>query len=88
MHPLSETACFSFWFVFVQIPRERVAEIMRYVKNQVNELNIREGRWLTGVGIVCYAFGCLLIIMRFALGPIFMDPPSRRDLSSRKKLFE
>lgn len=81
-------AAFRFATSSFQIPREKVAEISRYVKNQVNELDIREGRWLTGVGIVCYAFGGLLIIMRFALGPIFMDPPSKRDLSSRKKLFK
>ena len=75
-------------FVVVQVPKEKVSKIMQYVKKQVDELDVREGRWITGVGIVCYAFGGILIVMRFALAPIFMEPPSRRDLSSRRKLFK
>ncbi|CAM9281012.1 unnamed protein product [Ascophyllum nodosum] len=71
-----------------RVPKEKVSKIMQYVKKQVDELDVREGRWITGVGIVCYAFGGILIVMRFALAPIFMEPPSRRDLSSRRKLFK
>ena len=72
----------------LQAPRKKVAEIMRYVQKQIDDLDVREGRWLTGIGIVCYVFGGLLLIMRVVIGSIVPQPLSRRDLSSRKRLFK
>lgn len=76
-------------FVILQVPRKKVSEIMRYVQNKkIEDLDVREGRWLTGIGIVCYVFGGLLLIMRVAIGSIVPQPLSRRDLSSKKRLFK
>eukprot|EP00752_Nemacystus_decipiens_P004272 g3902.t1 len=68
-------------------PRVKVAQIMKYVKRQIDELDVREGRWFTGVGVVCFVFGALLLILRVAIGSIIPQPPSRKDLS-RRQLFK
>lgn len=57
---------------------------MQYVKRQIDNLDVREGRWFTGIGIVCFVFGSLLLILRVAIGSIIAQPVSRRDLSGRK----
>jgi len=60
---------------------------MKYVKRQVDELDVREGRWFTGIGVVCFVFGGLLLILRLAIGSIIPQPPSRKDLA-RRELFK
>lgn len=70
-----------------QAPRAKVAQIMKYVKRQIDELDVREGRWFTGIGVVCFVFGALLLILRVAIGSIIPQPPSRKDLS-RRQLFK
>ena len=60
---------------------------MKYVKRQIDELDVREGRWFTGIGVVCFVFGALLLILRVAIGSIIPQPPSRKDLS-RRQLFK
>lgn len=61
---------------------------MQYVKKQIDEVDVKEGRWLTGLGIVCYVFGGLLLVLRVAIGSLLAQPPSRRDLAARRKLFK
>lgn len=60
---------------------------MSYVNNKIDDLDIRESRWLTGIGIVCYVFGVLLLVLRIAIGSILPQPASGRDLS-RRQLFK
>lgn len=70
-----------------QTPKAKVARIMQYVKRQVDEVHVEEGRWFTGIGILCFVFGGLLLILRLVIGAIMPQPPSRKDLS-RRKLFK
>lgn len=70
-----------------QTPKAKVARIMQYVKKQVDHLDVKEGRWFTGIGIVCFVFGGLLLILRVVIGSVMPQPPSRKDLS-RRKLFK
>lgn len=60
---------------------------MQYARKQVDELDVTEGRWFTGIGIVCFVFGGLLLVMRVAVGSIIPQPLSRRDLA-RRELFK
>ncbi|CAB1120321.1 unnamed protein product [Ectocarpus sp. CCAP 1310/34] len=70
-----------------KVPRAKVARIMQYVQRQIDDLDVKEGRWFTGIGIVCFVFGGVLILLRVVVGSIFPQPPSRRDLS-RRQLFK
>lgn len=57
---------------------------MQYVKRQTDDLDVTERRWFTGIGIVCFVFGGVLLILRVAIGSIIPQPPSRRELTGRK----
>lgn len=57
---------------------------MQYVKRQIDDLDVKEGRWFTGIGVVCFVFGGLSLVLRVAIGAIIPQPPSRRDLTGRK----
>ncbi|CAM9642109.1 unnamed protein product [Choristocarpus tenellus] len=61
-----------------RVPRKQVAEIMKYVRDQTQELDIEEKRWFSSVGIVCMVFGVLLLLMRVAVGDLRTNPTPQR----------
>ncbi|CAN0168424.1 unnamed protein product [Discosporangium mesarthrocarpum] len=68
-----------------KILRKQVSEIMRYVRSQKEELDIEERRWLSSVGLVCFVFGGLLLLMRLAVGDLRMKPPPSKPSRARSQ---
>lgn len=72
-----------------QTARGTVNEIMAYVRQQSDKLDIKLSRWMSGIGILCFVFGGLLLFMRIAVGSLVAPTPTRRRARpAPRKLFK
>lgn len=61
---------------------------MAYVGKRTDALDITLSRWLSGIGILCFVFGAVLLLMRIAIGSLASPAPSRRPRPAPRKLFK
>mmetsp|Transcript_19305 Transcript_19305/g.28531 ORF Transcript_19305/g.28531 Transcript_19305/m.28531 type:complete len:216 (+) Transcript_19305:79-726(+) len=50
------------------IPRQKVQEIMSYIRKETDEIEIEHTKWTSGIGLVCVIFGIMLFMMRMVVG--------------------
>lgn len=72
-----------------QNPKKLKDEVMDYVNKKRDELDIDESKWVSGIGVLCFVFGLLLIVVRFIVGAIVPPAPSRlhKNAAAPRKLF-
>lgn len=76
--------------MLLQAPKKRVSEVTRYVNKEQDELDMDESKWVSGIGVLCFVFGGLLLFIRPIVGAIVPPAAPRRPRASAqapRKLF-